>query len=222
MSREQVARMIDHTVLKPTATAAEIDRLCQEARDNGFGAVCVNPVYVPRAAAALKGSGVAVATVIGFPLGANQPETKAAESRLALQQGAVELDMVINLGALKGGDLGLVERDIRAVVNEARAVPGALVKVIIETCFLTDEEKRTACRLAKQAGADFVKTSTGFGTGGATVEDVRLMRQTVGPQMGVKASGGVRTAQDALTMIEAGATRLGTSAGVAIVSGLAG
>lgn len=222
MNREQVARMIDHTLLKPAATAADIDRLCQEARDNGFGAVCVNPVYVPRAAAALKGSDVAVATVIGFPLGANQPETKAAESRLALQQGAAELDMVINIGALKGGDLEQVERDIRAVVSEARTVPGTLVKVIIETCFLTDEEKRTACRLAQKAGADFVKTSTGFGTGGATAEDVRLMRETVGPTMGVKASGGVRTAQDALAMIEAGATRLGTSAGVAIVSGLAG
>ncbi|MGE5590951.1 MAG: deoxyribose-phosphate aldolase [Bacillota bacterium] len=222
MKREQVARMIDHTVLKPAATATDIDRLCQEARDNRFGAVCVNPVHVPRAAAALQGTSVAVATVIGFPLGANQPETKAAESRLALKQGAAELDMVINIGALKGGDLDLVERDIRAVVSEARAVPGTLVKVIIETCFLTDEEKRTACRLAQKAGADFVKTSTGFGTGGATVEDVRLMRETVGPNMGVKASGGVRTAQDALAMIEAGATRLGTSAGIAIVSGLAG
>ncbi|MCL5677494.1 MAG: deoxyribose-phosphate aldolase [Firmicutes bacterium] len=214
--------MIDHTLLKATAKPEEIDRLCQEARDNGFGAVCVNPAYVPRAVKALQGNGVAVATVVGFPLGANQPEIKAAEARLALQQGASELDMVINIGALKGGDPDLVERDIRAVVNEARAAGGkALVKVIIETCYLTDDEKRTACRLAKQAGADFVKTSTGFGTGGATVEDVRLMRQAVGPEMGVKAAGGMRSTADALAMVEAGASRLGTSAGVAIAAGLA-
>lgn len=222
MTRDQIARMIDHTLLKATAKPEEIDRLCQEARDNRFGAVCVNPAYVPRAAKTLQGSGVAVATVVGFPLGANQPEIKAAEARLALQQGATELDMVINIGALKGGDTDLVERDIRAVVNEARAAGGkALVKVIIETCYLTDDEKRTACRLAKQAGADFVKTSTGFGTGGATVEDVRLMRQAVGPEMGVKAAGGMRSTADALAMVEAGANRLGTSASVAIAAGLA-
>lgn len=219
MTRTEMARLIDHTLLKATATEAEVDKVCEEARVHGFGAVCVNPVYVPRAAAALRGSPVAVATVIGFPLGANQPEVKAAESRLALQQGATELDMVLNVGALKSRDLGLVARDIEAVVEEGHKA-GALVKVIIETCYLTDEEKVLACRLAKQAGADYVKTSTGFGTGGATAADVRLMRETVGPEMGVKASGGIRTTADALAMAEAGASRIGASAGIAILQGL--
>ncbi|MHB9144155.1 MAG: deoxyribose-phosphate aldolase [Symbiobacteriia bacterium] len=233
MTRSEMARMIDHTLLKATATVAEIRTLCDEARTYKFGAVCVNPVHVAQSVRALLGTGVAVATVIGFPLGANQSETKVAEARLALLQGATELDMVLNVGALKERNLDLVERDIKAVVGESKAHEAkayeagaqqgwAVVKVIIETCYLTDEEKVLACQIAKRAGADFVKTSTGFGTGGATVEDVRLMRQTVGPELGVKASGGVRTTADALAMVEAGATRIGASAGVAILAGLPG
>lgn len=212
-----LAKMIDHTLLKANTMKAQIVQLCEEAKQYGFASVCVNPTWVATAVELLKGTDVKVCTVIGFPLGANTPETKAFETKDAIEKGATEVDMVINIGALKDGDDELVERDIRAVVEAAKGK--ALVKVIIETCLLTKEEKVRACRLAVQAGADYVKTSTGFSTGGATVEDVALMRQTVGPDIGVKASGGVRDLQGAETMIEAGATRIGTSSGVAIVQG---
>ncbi|NGQ94136.1 deoxyribose-phosphate aldolase [Brevibacillus sp. SYP-B805] len=209
-------KYIDHTLLKPEATAAMIDKLCDEAKQYDFASVCVNPFWVKRAADRLAGSDVKVCTVIGFPLGANTPEVKAAETRDAIANGASEIDMVLNVGALKSGDLETVKRDIAAVVN---AAGGVLVKVILETGLLTDEEKVTACKLCVEAGAHYVKTSTGFGPGGATVEDVALMRKTVGPDIGVKASGGVRDRATALAMIEAGATRIGASAGIAIVSG---
>ena len=212
----ELAQMIDHTLLKPEATPGQIDRLCAEARQYGFASVCVNPVHVARCAEALRGSAVKVCTVIGFPLGANTSAVKAFEAVKAIQDGAIELDMVINIGALKAGELAQVRQDIRQVV-EAVSASAALVKVIIEACLLTDEEKVTACQLAKQAGADYVKTSTGFSTGGATPEDVTLMRRTVGPEIGVKAAGGVRTLADAQRMIEAGASRLGVSAGVKIL-----
>lgn len=212
-----IAKMIDHTLLKANTTKAQIVQLCEEAKEYGFASVCVNPTWVATAAELLKGTDVKVCTVIGFPLGANTPETKAFETKDAIEKGATEVDMVINIGALKDGDDELVERDIRAVVEAAKGK--ALVKVIIETCLLSEEEKVRACRLAVQAGADYVKTSTGFSTGGATVEDIALMRKTVGPNIGVKASGGVRDLQGAEAMIEAGATRIGTSSGVAIVQG---
>lgn len=216
LAAPELARMIDHTLLKPEATPGQIDRLCAEARQYRFASVCVNPVYVRRGAEALRGSPVKVCTVIGFPLGANTPEVKAFEARKAIQDGATELDMVINIGALKAGETAQVAYDIRQVV-EAASASTALVKVIIEACLLTDEEKVTACHLSQQAGADFVKTSTGLSTGGATPEDVALMRRTVGPEMGVKAAGGVRTLADARRMIEAGASRIGSSAGVKIL-----
>lgn len=217
-----LAKMIDHTLLKPDATPDQVAQLCFEARKYGFASVCVNPSYVELCAQLLKGSPVKVCTVIGLPLGATPPEVKAYETRVALEKGATEIDMVINIGALKARDLELVARDIRGVVLTAHAA-GALVKVILETCLLTDEEKVLGCLLAKEAGADFVKTSTGFSSGGATVEDVELMRRTVGAQMGVKASGGIRTREDAEKMVKAGATRIGASAGVKIVqSGGAG
>lgn len=212
----ELAQMIDHTLLKPEATPGQIDRLCAEARQYGFASVCVNPVHVAHCAAALRGSAVKVCTVIGFPLGANTSAVKAFEAEKAIQDGATELDMVINVGALKAGALDLVRQDIRQVVAAA-SPSAALVKVIIEACLLTDEEKVTACQLAQQAGADYVKTSTGFSTGGATPEDVALMRRTVGSLMGVKAAGGVRTLADAQQMIQAGASRLGASAGVKIL-----
>jgi deoxyribose-phosphate aldolase len=215
----ELAQMIDHTLLKADATPGQIDQLCAEARRYGFASVCVNPVHVQRCAEALRGSAVKVCTVIGFPLGANTSAVKVFEAVKAIQDGATELDMVINVGALKAGDLAQVRQDIRQVVEAARA-SAALVKVIIEACLLTDEEKVTACQLAKQVGADYVKTSSGFSTGGATPEDVTLMRRTVGPEMGVKAAGGVRTLADAHRMIEAGASRLGASAGVKIMSGM--
>ncbi len=216
----QLARFIDHTLLKPEATAAQIAQLCAEAREHQFASVCINPANVAQAARLLAGSSVAVCTVVGFPLGANLTEVKAYEAQQAMQQGAAEIDLVINVGALKGGDLALVYDDIRAVVQVCKThQPPALVKVIIETCLLTDEEKVKACHAAQACGADFVKTSTGFSTGGATAADVALMRQTVGPAMGVKASGGVRTRADAEAMITAGATRIGTSSGVKIVQG---
>ena len=219
ITRRELAKMIDHTLLKPEATETQIRRLCAEAREHEFMSVCVNPYWVPLCAELLSGSDVRVCTVIGFPLGANRSEIKAVEAEDAVARGAREVDMVINVGALKSGRLDVVRNDIRAVVE---AVAGeALVKVILETGLLTDEEKVTACRLAQEAGADFVKTSTGFGYGGATVADVALMRRTVGPEMGVKASGGVRDTATALAMIEAGATRIGASAGVAILAGLA-
>lgn len=216
MTSADLARTIDHTLLKPDATAAQIDRLCDEARAHDFAAVCVNPCWVARCAARLRGSRVAVCTVIGFPLGANETTVKAEEARRALAAGAAEVDMVVNLGALKGGDQAAVQDDIAAV---RAAAAGATLKVIIETALLTDAEKTTVCRLAVAAGADFVKTSTGFAAGGATAADVALMRAAVGPECGVKASGGIRDRAAALAMLAAGADRLGTSAGVAIVQG---
>jgi deoxyribose-phosphate aldolase len=216
-----LARYIDHTLLKPDVTADDIDKLCAEAEEYHFASVCINPTWVKRAATRLKGSGVVTCTVIGFPFGATPPEIKAMEARRALRDGAREVDMVINVGALKSGDLDLVREDISKVVDSAHEV-GALCKVIIETAMLTDEEKVIASALAKEAKADFVKTSTGFGGGGATVYDVALMRETVGPEMGVKASGGVHTAEEAEDMIAAGATRIGASAGIQIVSGTGG
>jgi deoxyribose-phosphate aldolase len=213
-----MARYIDHTLLKPEATAAEIDQLCREAAQYRFASVCINPTWVKRAAENLRGTSVPVCTVIGFPLGAGTSEIKAMEARRALRDGAREVDMVLNIGALKSGDHDLVLKDIEKVVDAAHEV-GALCKVILETALLTDEEKVVASALAKKAKADFVKTSTGFGPGGATVYDVALMRETVGPEMGVKASGGVRTTDDAEDMIAAGATRIGASAGIEIVGG---
>ncbi len=212
-----IAKMIDHTALKADTTKEQIEVLCKEAKEYHFASVCVNPTWVETAASLLKGSEVDVCTVIGFPLGANTPETKVFETKDAIEKGATEIDMVINVAALKAGNDELVERDIRAVVQAAQGK--ALTKVIFETCLLTDEEKERACRLSVKAGADFVKTSTGFSTGGATVEDISLMRKTVGPSVGVKASGGVRSLADAQAMIEAGATRIGASSGVAIVNG---
>jgi len=213
-----LAKMIDHTLLKPEATQQEIAQLCFEARKYGFASVCVNPTWVSLCAELLKGSSAKVCTVIGFPLGATASETKAFETENAIRQGATEIDMVINIGALKARDLEAVAKDIRGVVNVAHP-RGAIVKVIIETVLLNDEEKTIACLLSKEAGADFVKTSTGFAGGGATIHDVELMRKTVGPQMGVKASGGVKTFEDAENMIKAGATRIGASAGVKILQG---
>lgn len=209
-------KFIDHTLLKQDASLTQIDQLLAEAKEYDFASVCVNPTWVARAAEVLKGSDVKVCTVVGFPLGANTPAVKAFETKDAVANGADEIDMVINVGALKSGNLELVEEDIRAVVE---ASGDKLVKVIIEACLLTDSEKVMACQLAQKAGADFVKTSTGFSTGGATVADVALMRQTVGPDMGVKAAGGARSYEDAVAFVEAGATRIGTSSGVAIVNG---
>lgn len=209
-------KYIDHTLLKPDASQEQIETLIEEAKKYDFASVCVNPTWVSFAAQALKATDVKVCTVIGFPLGANTPELKAFETSDAIQNGANEVDMVINIGALKSRNFDLVERDIRAVVEAAK---GTLVKVIIETCLLTDDEKVRACQLAQKAGADFVKTSTGFSTGGATVADVALMRKTVRPDMGVKASGGARSYEDALAFIKAGATRIGASSGVAIMEG---
>jgi len=213
-----LAKTIDHTLLKPDATQDQIAQLCFEARKYGFASVCVNPTWVELCAKLLQGSPVKVCSVIGFPLGATMPEVKAFETQEALDHGATEIDMVINIGALKARDLDLVAKDIRGVVQTAHAC-GALVKVIIEAVLLTDEEKTIASLLAKEAGADFVKTSTGFASGGATVHDVELMRKAVGPEMGVKAAGGVRTYEDAEKMIRAGATRIGASAGVKILQG---
>jgi deoxyribose-phosphate aldolase len=218
---QSLAKMIDHTLLKPDATQQEIAQLCFEARKYGFASVCVNPTWVSLCAELLKGASAKVCTVIGFPLGATSSETKAFETETAIRQGATEIDMVINIGALKARDLETVAKDIRGVVNAAHA-RNIIVKVIIETALLTDEEKTIASLISKEAGADFVKTSTGFAGGGATVHDVELMRKTVGPQMGVKASGGVRTFEDAASMIKAGATRIGASAGVKIIQGPSG
>lgn len=211
-----LASMIDHTLLKPDATASQIKTLCAEAREHKFASVCVQPGRVALAARELQGSGVMVCTVVGFPHGATSPEGKAAETRQALKDGADEIDMVINVGKLKDGDDAAVQRDIEAVVL---AAGGHTVKVILETSLLTDQEKIRACELSVAAGADFVKTSTGFAGGGATVEDIALMRAAVGPELGVKASGGVRDNQTANLMIQAGATRIGASSSVAIVEG---
>ena len=207
-------KLIDHTLLKQDASPEQIVKLCEEAKEFDFMSVCVNPAYVPLAAQCLKDSDVKVCTVIGFPLGMNLTKTKVEEAQLAIKEGADEIDMVINVGMLKAGHDDYVEEEIR----ELKAVAGSKVlKVIIETCLLTDEEKVRACIASKKAGADFVKTSTGFSTGGATAHDVALMRKTVGPEMGVKASGGVRTHEDLMAMVEAGANRIGTSNGTKII-----
>jgi deoxyribose-phosphate aldolase len=216
LTSEAIAGMIDHTLLKADATPKQITQLCAEARQYHFATVCVNPINVKLCADQLRGSKVKVCSVVCFPLGATTSESKAAETKKALEDGASEIDMVINIGALKAGDSALVESDIRSVVTMAHKV-GALVKVILETCLLTDEEKVLGCQLSKKAGADFVKTSTGFSTAGATVHDVQLMRQTVGPEMGVKAAGGIHSREEAEAMIKAGATRIGASAGIKII-----
>jgi deoxyribose-phosphate aldolase len=213
---QDVARLIDHTLLKPEATRAQIEKLCAEAREHGFASVCVNPAWVPLCARLLRGAPSLVCTVVGFPLGATLADVKAFEAGRVVQEGAGEVDMVINVGALKSGDYRLVERDIAAVVDAARR-GGALTKVIIEAALLNDDEKVRACVLSKAAGADFVKTSTGFGPGGATAADVALMRRVVGPEMGVKAAGEVKDLQSAQAMIDAGADRIGASVGVKIV-----
>ena len=207
--------LIDHTILAPQATKEDVERLCKEAMDYGFHSVCVNSSFVYYCARLLKDSGVAVCTVIGFPLGAMSTAGKTAEAEQAIRDGASELDMVIHIGMIKSGDWEYVKQDISSVVEAAKG--RAIVKVILETCLLTDDEKVKACRICKECGADFVKTSTGFSKGGATIEDVALMRRTVGSGMGVKASGGIRSLKDAQAMVEAGAVRLGTSSGVAIM-----
>lgn len=215
----ELNKYIDHTLLKPDAIEEEIKALCEEAAEYNFMSVCVQPYWVKKAEAFLTGTDVKVCTVIGFPHGANTQEVKTYEAKQAVQNGAKEVDMVINIGAMKDGDYETVKSEISSI---AEAVKGqAILKVILETSLLNTEEKEQACLLAKEAGADFVKTSTGFSTGGATLEDVKLMRETVGPDMGVKASGGVRTYQDALNFIEAGATRLGASSGVKIMQEMA-
>ncbi len=216
MNRRELARYFDHTLLKPEATPDQVRELCQEALDYHFASVCINPVFVPLAAEMLAGSDVEVCTVVGFPLGATTTAAKVAETELTLAQGATEVDMVLPIGLLKAGDEDRVRGDVGAVAAVCHA-HGALLKVIIETALLTDDEKVTACRLSKEAGADYVKTSTGFSKHGATVEDVALMRETVGPEMGVKAAGGVGSYEEALAMIEAGATRIGASRSIAIV-----
>lgn len=218
MATANIAAMIDHTLLKPDATGQQIETLCQEAREHHFFSVCVNPTWVSTSKELLTGSGVKVCTVIGFPLGATTSETKAFEAKNAIEHGAEEVDMVINIGALKDKNDDFVEKDIHAVVEAAKGK--ALTKVIIETSLLTQEEKVRACELSVKAGADYVKTSTGFSSGGATVDDIALMRKTVGPNIGVKASGGVRNTEDTEKMIEAGATRIGASSGIAILKGL--
>ena len=210
-----ISGMIDHTALKPDTTKDQIEKLCREAVQFGFASVCVNPCYVSLCSQLLKDTEIKVCTVIGFPLGATTSAAKAAETTEAIENGATEVDMVINVGAVKSGDFDYVKKDIEAVVQAAKGK--ALVKVILETCLLTDEEKRKCCSICKEAGADYVKTSTGFSTGGATVEDIKLMRDTVGAEMGVKASGGIRDYETAKAMIEAGASRIGASASVAIV-----
>lgn len=211
-----INKYIDHTLLKPESTQDQIDKLISEAKEYDFASVCLNPTWVKYAAEKLADSDVNVCTVVGFPLGATTSAVKAFETKEALENGADEIDMVLNIGALKSGNYDLVESDIRAVVEAAN---DHIVKVIIEACLLTEEEKVKACELSVKAGADFVKTSTGFSTGGATVEDVTLMRKVVGPEFGVKAAGGARSLADAEAFIEAGATRLGTSSGVAIIKG---
>lgn len=211
-----LARLMDHTLLRPHATRGQIEQLADEARQWCFGSICVNSTWVPAAAEKLRGSGVKVAAVVGFPFGATVTSVKCAEAQAVILAGAEEVDMVMNVGAMKSGDLEAVENDIRGVAEVCHE-GGALLKVILENAYLTDEEKIEACRIAKKAGADYVKTSTGFAPSGATASDVRLMRETVGPDMGVKAAGGIRTLADAVAMLDAGATRLGTSASIAIL-----
>ena len=215
-----IAALIDHTILKPEATRNDVVKICREARQYGFASVCVNPYWVPLVRAELAGSAVKVCTVVGFPLGATSTEAKVAETAVAVRVGATEIDMVINIGALRSGDQDAVRQDIRQVVQTAHEA-GAIVKVILETALLDDAQKATACTLAKQAGADFVKTSTGFSTSGATAHDVALMRGVVGPGMGIKAAGGIRTLSDLRAMTAAGATRIGASASVKIVEATA-
>ena len=222
MNNLELAKMIDHTILKADATQSDIEKLCEEAKKYNFASVCVNPYWVSLASDLLKNSTVKVCTVIGFPLGATSSESKAYETEIAILHGADEVDMVINVGAMKNNKTDIVENDILSVVNSARKTgktqnKNIIVKVILETCYLTKDEIKNACLCAKNAGADFVKTSTGFGTGGATVEDVALMKETVGETMQVKASGGIRDYETAIKMINAGATRLGTSSGINIV-----
>ena len=219
ISRKELAKLIDSTLVKAVATKSEIEKLCHEAIQYGFRCAVVNPVYVKFAAKLLEVSNVKVCSTVGFPFGVSLPEIKALEAVKAVEDGAEELDMVINLSALKSGDYEFVKRDIAAVVDVKRLSKEIIVKVIIETAYLTRDEKIITCKLVKEAGADFVKTSTGLFGGGATVEDVRLMRQTIGRNMGVKAAGGIRTYADAVAMIEAGANRLGTSTAVAIIEG---
>ncbi|WP_186429964.1 deoxyribose-phosphate aldolase [Clostridium sp. BSD9I1] len=216
MTKNELARMIDHTVLKADTKEEKIEEICKEALQYNFASVCINPCNIEFAAKLLKGSEVKVCTVIGFPLGANTTATKAFETKDAIEKGASEVDMVINIGKLKDKDYDYVKKDIEAVVKEAKGK--ALTKVIIETCLLTDEEKIMACKLSKEAGADFVKTSTGFSTGGATVSDIKIMREAVGENLGVKASGGVRTYEDSIAIINAGATRIGASASIDIIN----
>jgi deoxyribose-phosphate aldolase len=215
-SQQDIARLIDHTILKPDAVRHEVKAVCAEARKYGFASVCVNSFWTPLVASELRGGAVKVCTVAGFPLGAASTAAKVAEARAAVGDGAQEIDMVINLGALRGGETAIAEADIRAVADEAHG-RGAILKVIIETALLSDEEKVLACRCAVAAGADFVKTSTGFSRSGATTDDVALMRRTVGPSIGVKASGGIRTLADLQAMVAAGANRIGASAGVQIL-----
>lgn len=212
-----IAALIDHTVLKADATRADVVRICREAREYGFASVCINPHWVPAAAAELAGSAVKVCTVVGFPLGATSSESKAAETAIAARAGAREIDMVLNVGALRGGEYAAVLEDVRAVVAAAHA-GGAIVKVILENTYLTDTQKAVACVLCKLAGAEFVKTSTGFGPSGATTKDVALMRAMVGPEMGVKAAGGIRTLEDLQAMVAAGASRIGASASIQMVN----
>ena len=215
-----IAALIDHTILKPEATRDDVVKICREARQYGFASVCVNPYWVPLVRAELAGSAVKVCTVVGFPLGATSTEAKVAETAVAVRVGATEIDMVINIGALRSGDRDAVRQDIRQVVRTAHEA-GAIVKVILETALLDDAQKAAACTLAKQAGADFVKTSTGFSTSGATAHDVALMREAVGPEMGIKAAGGIRTLSDLRAMTAAGATRIGASASIKIVEATA-
>jgi deoxyribose-phosphate aldolase len=219
ITREQLARMIDHTLLRPEATKSDIERLCKEAIEYNFYSVVVNPNYVSLAVSLLKNTAIRVVSVIGFPFGSTLPEVKAFEAEHVLKLGAKEVDMVINIGALKNHEYDIVRKDIENVVNIAHKY-NALVKVIIETCYLTDEEKIIASKIVEEAGADFVKTSTGFGTSGATVHDVELIRKTVSKRIGIKASGGIRTAEQAIAMIKAGATRIGASRSVEIINSL--
>ncbi|AST56306.1 deoxyribose-phosphate aldolase [Thermoanaerobacterium thermosaccharolyticum] len=215
----EIAKIIDHTLLKADATDAQIKKLAEEAIEHGFASVCINPCHVKYVADILKNSCVKVCTVIGFPLGANTVEAKVFETKEAISNGAQEIDMVLNIGKLKVGDYDYVKNEIEAVTRAAKSFGDIIVKVILETCYLSDEEKIKACKITVDAGADFVKTSTGFGSGGATVHDVELMRKTVGENFGVKASGGIRTAEFAREIVKAGANRIGTSSGIQIVKG---
>ncbi len=217
MNNSELAAIIDHTILKPETKKDDVLKVCEEAKKYNFASVCINPTWVRLVANELKNSTVKVCTVIGFPLGASTSDVKAYETKKAIEEGANEIDMVINIGAIKSGDWNYVENDIKAVVKEAKGK--AIVKVILETCLLTNEEKIKACEICVKAGADFVKTSTGFSTAGATVEDIQLMRKAVGEKLGVKASGGVRDRKTALDMVNAGASRIGTSSSVKIVTG---